>query len=95
MKLLHKVVKLLRGWADAEEDRDFDEDKECAEHQADSGEHNSPGEEVCYAECNAEDHCEDTRPISGELTTYTPYFTVSWHSHSGDRYKHLGKDGGC
>lgn len=63
VKLLHEVVKLLRGGADAEEDRNFNEDKECAEDQTDGGEHNSLGEEVCYAECNTEDHCEDARPL--------------------------------
>lgn len=64
MKLLHEVVKRLRGGADAEKDRNFDENKKYAEYQTDSRENNSPAEEICYAECNAEEHCEDTRPLS-------------------------------
>lgn len=64
MKLLHEVVKLLRRRTDAEEDRNFDEYQKDAEHQTDNGEDYSLGENVCYAECDAQDHRENTHPLS-------------------------------
>jgi len=64
MEPLDKCVESFGGWADAEEKWNLNKNKKYTRDETDDGKDDRFGEDVGYAECNTEDHCEYTHPLS-------------------------------